>query len=394
MSERQKRLEQLPWWDRERVANARCLVVGCGALGNEVLKNLLLLGWGNIIACDFDDIEESNLSRSVLFRQQDVGRPKATSAAEHAAELNPYCRVVPLQGDLKTRIGAGLVARMDVVFGCLDNIEARLYLNTLATSARCLFIDGGLTVWEGTVSLFYQGEAQPCYACGLSEVDLRELSLRHSCPTYAKLAQASAGLPTTAAVASIIAALMVQHGLKWIHGMRTPSHLPIGSQVRFDTAFNRLWQYSLPRRPDCPFHTPPPEVLRHEELHRNHPWRRILDYFQTRLATPDVSLHSSVPILESWHCMVCGQTAQPRRAQSSVVLLLCSRCGSQVIPNFVNQVGEHADWLVESPKDAGLPQLAWMRATTGAGTSCIFEIAGLDPELGSLGLEENQWMKS
>ena len=62
----------LSWFKKERVKNARVLVAGCGALGNEVVKNLALFGVGHIYVVDFDRIELSNLTRSVLFREEDA----------------------------------------------------------------------------------------------------------------------------------------------------------------------------------------------------------------------------------------------------------------------------------------------------------------------------------
>jgi len=57
----------LSWFKKEKVRNARVLVAGAGALGNEVVKNLVLFGIGHIYVADFDEIEVSNLTRSVLF---------------------------------------------------------------------------------------------------------------------------------------------------------------------------------------------------------------------------------------------------------------------------------------------------------------------------------------
>ena len=74
----------ISWWQQEVVRNATVMVVGAGALGNEVLKNLALMGIGNILICDFDTIEDSNLSRSVLFRTTDRGRRKVDAAAERS----------------------------------------------------------------------------------------------------------------------------------------------------------------------------------------------------------------------------------------------------------------------------------------------------------------------
>ena len=69
--------EFISWWEREKVQNAHVLVVGAGALGNDVIKNLALMGVGYIYIIDFDTIEAANLSRSVLFRESDNHRSKA-----------------------------------------------------------------------------------------------------------------------------------------------------------------------------------------------------------------------------------------------------------------------------------------------------------------------------
>ena len=79
--DRYSRLRLISWWRQERLRDARVLVVGAGALGNEVMKNLVLLGLGTTYLIDLDVVEPSNLSRSVLFREQDGGHPKAHVAA-------------------------------------------------------------------------------------------------------------------------------------------------------------------------------------------------------------------------------------------------------------------------------------------------------------------------
>ncbi|MDP6467431.1 MAG: ThiF family adenylyltransferase, partial [Pirellulaceae bacterium] len=58
--DRYSRLRLIAWWDQQKLAQAKVLVVGAGALGNEVLKNLALLGVGTAYVVDFDHIEESN----------------------------------------------------------------------------------------------------------------------------------------------------------------------------------------------------------------------------------------------------------------------------------------------------------------------------------------------
>ena len=72
----------IEWWDQRRLSEAKILVVGAGALGNEIVKNLALLGIGNIVIADMDRIENSNLSRSILYREGDSGLFKAETGRD------------------------------------------------------------------------------------------------------------------------------------------------------------------------------------------------------------------------------------------------------------------------------------------------------------------------
>ena len=97
--ERYLRHSLIDWFPLERVQNCRIAIVGCGAIGNEVAKNLALLGIGKIDLYDFDSIEIHNLTKSVLFREEDVGSMKVEIAAVRLKELNPDISVTAHQGD-------------------------------------------------------------------------------------------------------------------------------------------------------------------------------------------------------------------------------------------------------------------------------------------------------
>ena len=163
--DRYSRLRLIAWWDQEKLAQARVLVVGAGALGNEVLKNLALMGLGHIYIVDFDQIEESNLTRSVLFRRNDCGRSKAEAAASALKDLNPDLEILALHADILTDLGLGMVAEMDVVMGCLDNREARLWLNRMCWKTGTPWIDGGIQEINGVVKVFVPPDSA-CYECG------------------------------------------------------------------------------------------------------------------------------------------------------------------------------------------------------------------------------------
>ena len=77
----------ISWWRQEVLQQAKIAVLGAGAVGNEVIKNLALMGIGQLFIADFDTIERANLSRSVLFRQRDEGQRKAEVATSCCQRL-------------------------------------------------------------------------------------------------------------------------------------------------------------------------------------------------------------------------------------------------------------------------------------------------------------------
>ena len=85
--DRFSRFRLIPWWDQKKLQCARALVIGAGALGNEILKNLALLGFEQMVVVDLDRIEESNLSRTILFNSSDVGAFKADVALVSDTEM-------------------------------------------------------------------------------------------------------------------------------------------------------------------------------------------------------------------------------------------------------------------------------------------------------------------
>lgn len=213
----------LSWFDAGKVRNARIMVVGAGALGNEVLKNLALFGIGHIVIVDFDRIEHTNLCRSVLFRTQDAdrGAMKAEIAAERIREINPYTQVSWIGGDIGCDVGLGLIRSMDVVIGCLDSRLARYLINRQCFRANKPWIDGGIENLEGNVRVFVPGVS--CYECGLSETELNLLKFRTGCPDIARVNTTSGRIATTPVSSSIIGAIQVQEALKIIHGFNEQS---------------------------------------------------------------------------------------------------------------------------------------------------------------------------
>lgn len=255
-SDRYSRLRLIGWWDQEKIFSARILVVGAGALGNEVLKNLALLGLGSIYIVDFDDIQDSNLSRSVLFRAHHQGQSKSHVAAEMAHELNPDCNFIPIHGDVLTQIGLGLVRDVDLVICCVDNREARLWINRMCWKANTPWIDGGIQEINGVAKVFVPPDGA-CYECVMTENDYRLISLRYSCPLLKQEDIQQGKVPTAPTIASIIGGLQVQEALKLIHGLPVAA----GKALVFNGVANRFYTTSYPHREDCLSHETYEQIL-------------------------------------------------------------------------------------------------------------------------------------
>lgn len=244
--DRYARLRLMEGYRQDVIEQAQIMVVGAGALGNEVLKNLALLGAGHLLVVDFDTIEVSNLTRSVLFRQEDKGRAKAEIVAERVRNLNPDVKIVPVKGDITAEIGLGVFRQMDLVLGCLDNRSARMALNRACWRVGRPWIDGALNVADGSVRVFVPHEGA-CYECLMTKQDYALANIRYACPPGTIMEGVAITTPMSA---SIIGAMQVQEGVKLLHGLSMQ-----GSQgVYYSAESLRLTHVAYPRRADCPAH--------------------------------------------------------------------------------------------------------------------------------------------
>lgn len=212
---RYDRQERITWWDQDVLRTSRVLVVGAGALGNELVKNLVLLGIGEVTVLDLDTVEESNLSRCVFFRADDTNGAKADVVAERATELNSDVKVTGRRTDVMA-LGVGWFADFDLILGGLDNREARAWVNQVARKLGLTWIDGAIEGLRGVVRVFPPTGA--CYECTLSAVDREILAKRQSCALLTSEEIHAGKVPTTASSASLVAAMQVQEAVKVLHG--------------------------------------------------------------------------------------------------------------------------------------------------------------------------------
>ena len=299
--DRYSRLRLIPWWDQTKIASSRVLVIGAGALGNEILKNLALLGFRKIMVVDLDRIEESNLSRTILFRSVDIGEFKAVAAARAYRAIAADSVVQPLIGNVLRDCGLGLFEWSDVILAGLDNREARLWINRSAWKVNRPWIDGAIEGINGVARVFLPGMA-PCYECTLSEVDWAILQRRMSCNLLVHEDVPEGKIPTTPTISSIIGGIQVQEAVKLIHGMPTLA----SSGFIFEGLHHSSYTVKYTENPDCMSHYTIPEIVRlpqhSHELSLEQLWRRA----QADLASSEVILEFSRDVIQKLVCPDCG----------------------------------------------------------------------------------------
>lgn len=160
----------LEGWNQDVISSSHAVIVGIGALGCEIAKNLALVGVGKLTLIDMDTIEISNLSRQMLFTDEDKGRLKAEVALEKLKVLNPDVDLVTHTKKFQ-ELPMSVFEGADVIAGGLDSFNARFALNRLAVELCIPYVDGAATGFKGNVQVIIPegcgivDEPTPCLKC-------------------------------------------------------------------------------------------------------------------------------------------------------------------------------------------------------------------------------------
>lgn len=151
------------------VKQAKVLMVGAGGIGCELLKNLVLTGFGEVHIVDLDTIDLSNLNRQFLFRHEHIKKSKALVAKEAAQRFNPNVKIVAYHANIKdAEFNIEWFSKFKIVFNALDNLEARRHVNKMCLAADVPLIESGTTGFNGQVQVIRKG-VTACYDCAPKE---------------------------------------------------------------------------------------------------------------------------------------------------------------------------------------------------------------------------------
>ncbi len=353
--DRYSRLRLIPWWDQQRLSSACIMVVGAGAIGNELIKNLALLGIGKILIFDMDSIESTNLTRSVLYRARDVGRFKAEVAAERAMEMNPDIRAKAFNSNIIDDVGLGVFRRMDVVLGGLDNREARLSINQSCYKVNKPWIDGAIEVLNGFARVFVPGKGA-CYECTMTETDWALINKRKSCALLSHEEMASGKIPTTPTSSSVIAGIQVQELLKLLHSDRNLPTLA-GKGFVFNGLTHDSYVVEYQEKPDCMSHDTYEDIRETPWSARSTTLKEIVGYIKKELGeNAVVDFDRDIAIDAKCSCGAKKELFTPVHKLKGN-MLVCPECGKPMTFESIHSLSGDEDFLSKTPLEIGIPLL-------------------------------------
>ena len=342
-------------FNRENVSHLEVVVVGAGALGNEVVKALGLLGVARVLVIDPDCVRPSDLTRSLLFRKEDyAGRNKAVAMVEAAGPLFPGTEFVAIPAEIAD-VGFGRFAQASLLFSCVDNDLARLEMSYLGTKLGLPVADAGLgapNYAHGRVS-WYPGQGGACFGCKLTPGRRRELlnywdAEVRSCSDALPDGQR----PSTPTMAAIVGSLEVELGLRWrMENCR--------ESVTFEVTLEgtpRSQFFRTPVSAECPFHESRDEVMVDAVGQAT-----VAEILESVKAPADGAPYLILdwPICCRARCSACCHEWAPmQRAAVIRRRAVCPACGSRSIleQESIRVIGHNSPWARKAPSALGLPE--------------------------------------
>jgi len=220
---------------QERISGSTALLIGVGGIGCAAASYLAASGVGNLLLCDFDRVDATNLGRQFLYGPEDIGELKARQAAARLAKTNPDIQISAITERLAGEALASAVASADVVLDGSDNFATRFQINDACVIANTCLISGAAIRLEGQVAEFGPDFAtSPCYRCLYREAD--------------ESLENCAGNGVLGPVPGTIGSLMAVEALKFLAGIDSPR----GILRLFDATSGEFRSLTVNKRDDCP----------------------------------------------------------------------------------------------------------------------------------------------
>ncbi|WKS96658.1 molybdopterin-synthase adenylyltransferase MoeB [Gallibacterium anatis] len=148
---------------QEKLKAGKMLVVGLGGLGCAAAQYLAAAGVGELTLLDFDKVSLSNLQRQVLHTDQRIDMPKVESAKMALSQINPLIKINAINQKMTSQQLEQLIATVDVVLDCTDNVESRNQLDLICQQLHKPLVSGAAIRMEGQITVFTYQPGTPSY---------------------------------------------------------------------------------------------------------------------------------------------------------------------------------------------------------------------------------------
>ena len=363
----------------EKIKNTSIAVIGTGAAGNEVLKDLALMGFGKFLIVDFDVVEDSNLSKSTLFGKEDIGKPKAQVAAETLRQCilheNPDIKYI--NGDLITDVGKGIFFDYDIIICCVDTANCRAYINDWCVRAGKPFFEIGFKNYQVNVSFFApEGDTYP--------VCLREYmgqgsfdGKRNSCSGLKMKDTDLQVIPTIQFTAALSGSIVSMELIKYLEGRST---LKNKTMYYFGLTHEVMFQTFEPN-PNCEIHKEAFMPVTPVMVSANATVREVLSVVEKAIGQ-----HALMKLPEefviSGRCNGCGKKMQINRRKSKLWdhERWCDECREN--PEYGQHLDFGNEWhtVSEITSNSDAEILSMTMQQLGVPQDDVIDVLGLESE--------------
>ena len=217
---------------QSKLAESTVAVVGLGGLGSPVGYYLAAAGVGKLVIVDQGIVEESNLNRQILYKEEDIGKVKAESARKRLEAFNPSVEFVSVEKTINPD-NANLLDDAQVVVDALDNYETRYVLNEYCVAREIPLVHAAVESCRGELTTIIPHDT-PCYNCLYPEPPPTE--------------ESDEPFPILGTTAGLFGTLLANETLKLITDQGSVLK---GALLHYDLATNEIDFIPLSRNLEC-----------------------------------------------------------------------------------------------------------------------------------------------
>lgn len=146
------------------LASKHAILIGGGGLGSNSANLLIRMGIGSMDIIDYDTIDKTNLHRTAVFSEPDVGKTKAAVLQEKLQTVNTTVQIRGIDKKVTSKNITSLIQHADIIIDGTDNIPLRMLINKVAQKNNIPWVYAGVYETVGMVMAILPKKTA-CFQC-------------------------------------------------------------------------------------------------------------------------------------------------------------------------------------------------------------------------------------